>query len=245
VADRAAIVTGASAGIGLAVSAALARDGYAVTMSARKAERLEAAAASLRTEGLEVTAVASDAGQPDSAETLVAAHVERYGRVDVTVANAGTGSPGPAGDNRLKDTDRMTRVNLLAPFALARETIPHMRQAASNGGGAKPWFVIISSLSGVWPMTGFAAYSATKAAAMSLAKSINVEEATGGVRACAICPAYVDTDFTTWTHDTVPPTTMLSAQDITETVMYLLRLSENAIVHEIVLQRAGARSFEP
>ena len=242
-AERAAIVTGASAGIGLAISAALARDGYAVTMSARKPERLEAAAADLRADGLQVTAVPSDAGQPDAAEQLVAAHLNRYGRIDFAAANAGTGSPGPAGDNRLKDTDRMTRVNLLAPFALARETIPHMRQAAAEG--SRPWFVIMSSLSGVWPMKGFAAYSATKAAAMSLAKSINVEEAASGVRACAICPAYVDTDFTTWTHDSVPPTTMLSSQDITETVMYLLRLSENAVVHEIVLQRAGARPFEP
>ena len=60
-----------------------------------------------------------------------------------------------------------------------------------------------------------------------------------GVRACAICPGYVDTDFTAWTQDTIPPTTMLSPQDVTETVAYLLRLSENAIVHEIVLQRAG------
>ena len=80
---------------------------------------------------------------------------------------------------------------------------------------------------------------------MSLAKSINMEEGAAGVRACAICPGYVDTDFTAWTQDTIPPTTMLSPQDVTETVAYLLRLSENAIVHEIVLQRAGARSFEP
>jgi short-subunit dehydrogenase len=243
VADRAAIVTGASSGIGLTLAAGLGREGYAVTMSARKADRLEAAAADLKANGLDVNAVASDAGQAGAAEHLVAAHLERYGRIDFVCANAGTGSPGPAGDNREKDTDRMTRVNLLAPFALARETIPHMRTAAAEG--SRPWFVIMSSLSGVWPMKGFAAYSATKAAAMSLAKSINVEEAQRGVRACAICPAYVDTDFTTWTHDTVPPTTMLSAQDVTETVMYLLRLSENAIVHEIVLQRAGARPFEP
>jgi len=242
-ADRAAIVTGASSGIGLALATALARDGYGVTISARKAERLEAVAAVLAADGLDVNAVASDAGQPDSAEQLVAAHLDRYGRVDVAVANAGTGSPGSAGDNRLKDTDRMTRVNLLAPFALAREAIPHMRAAATEG--SRPWFVIMSSLSGVWPMNGFAAYSATKAAAVSLAKSINVEEASTGVRACAICPGYVDTDFTTWTHDTVPPDTMLSAQDVSETVMYLLRLSENAVVYEIVLQRAGARPFEP
>src|SRR6266550_2461626 len=108
-ADKAAIVTGASAGIGLAITAMLARDGYAVTMSARKAERLEAAAADLRKDGHEVTAIASDAGEPDAANDLVFTHLDRYGRVDVAVANAGTGSPGPAGDNRLKDTDRMTR----------------------------------------------------------------------------------------------------------------------------------------
>jgi short-subunit dehydrogenase len=242
-ADRAAIVTGASSGIGLALTAALARDGYAVTMSARKAERLDAAAAGLTADGLDVNAVVSDAGQPDSAEQLVAAHLERYGRIDIAVANAGTGTRAAAGDNRLKDTDRMTRVNLLAPFALAREVIPHMRTAAAEG--SRPWFVIMSSLSGVWPMTGFAAYSATKAAAVSLAKSINVEEAAAGVRACALCPGYVDTDFTSWTHDTVPPDTMLSAQDVAETVMYLLRLSENAVVHEIVLQRAKAGPLEP
>jgi NADP-dependent 3-hydroxy acid dehydrogenase YdfG len=243
VADRAALVTGASAGIGLAIAAALAHEGYSVTMSARSADRLEAACQALRAGGSDVVAVAADAGDDDATAALVADHLSRCGRLDVVVANAGTGYIGTVADSRARDVQRMTSLNVLAPFALAREAMPALR--ASAAGDGRPWFIVTSSISGVWPTPGFAGYSATKAAAVSLARSITFEEGAAGVRACAICPAFVDTDMTAWTHDRVPPGTMLHAQDVAEAVCFLLRLSPNASVPELVLHRTGAPTFVP
>lgn len=244
---RSAIVTGASAGIGLAMTRGLLEDGFAVTMAARKADRLAGAAEELGklVDGSAgaITVQAMDAGDPDAVDALVADHVARNGGLDVVVANAGTGTKSPAADTRQKDLERMTRVNVYGPFALARAALPALRTCAADGG--RPWFVVTSSISGVWPMTDFAAYSATKGVGLSLARSINYEEQANGVRACAICPAFVDTDMTSWTHDEVAPTAMLSADDIAEAMRFLLRLSSSALVTEIVIQRAGAPAFVP
>jgi 3-oxoacyl-[acyl-carrier protein] reductase len=245
--DRSAIVTGASAGIGLAMTRALLQDGFTVTMAARDEARLLAAADQLGElvddAATAITVHPGDAGDPEAVDDLVAAHLARSGRLDVVVANAGTGTKSPTADTRQKDLERMTRVNVYGPFALARATLPALRACAAEGGS--PWFVVTSSLAGVWPMTDFAAYSATKGVGLSLARSISAEEHGNGVRACAICPAFVDTDMTSWVHDAEGPTAMLSPDDVAEAMRFLLRLSPSALVPEIVIQRAGAPAFVP
>jgi NAD(P)-dependent dehydrogenase (short-subunit alcohol dehydrogenase family) len=95
-------------------------------------------------------------------------------------------------------------------------------------------------MSGVWPTVGSAGYSASKAAAVSLARSIASEEAANGVRSCAICPAFVDTDMTSWLEGSIPTDAMLEANDVAEALRFLLRLSPSASVTELVLRRVGA-----
>jgi len=90
-ADRAALVTGASSGIGLAIARALGEDGYALTISARRPQKLEDAAEALRGEGLEVHSVPAQMAEEDDVVGLVAAHRDKYGRMDVLVNNAGIG----------------------------------------------------------------------------------------------------------------------------------------------------------
>ena len=238
-----AIVTGASAGIGLAVSRTLRQRGYAVTMAARDADRLDEAIRTLGPEGADVTVHPWDASAGAGAADLVAAHVSRYGRLDVVVANAGRGSPGTAAEMSETELQRMLAVNVVGPFALAGAAMPALRQCAADGG--RPWFVVTSSLSGVWPTPGFAGYSATKTASLSLARSIASEEAALGVRACAICPAYVDTDLTRWVREEVDQESMLRADDVAAAVAFLLELSPNAVVTELVLRRTGAGPVSP
>jgi NADP-dependent 3-hydroxy acid dehydrogenase YdfG len=240
---RAALVTGASAGIGLAVTRALAGEGYSVTMTARRAERLEAAAAKLQAEGFDVVPEALDVTEDGVNDGMVERHLERFGRLDVAVANAGMGYAGKAADANAREIERMMALNAKAPFALASAALPALRDAAA--GGSSAWFIVMASISGVWPTPGLAGYSASKAAAISLARSVNAEEAEAGVRSCAICAAFVDTDMTTWTHDSVPPETMLQADDLAESVRFLLRLSRSVSVPELVLQRRGAPLYIP
>jgi 3-oxoacyl-[acyl-carrier protein] reductase len=230
---KSALVTGASAGIGLAITRALCQDGFAVTMVARREARLTAAADELGGEGFVVQPVAIDVSADGAADQLVADHLERCGGIDIVAANAGRGTNGTVADASPTDIAKMLAVNVAAPFALAKAALAALR--ATSG-----WFVITSSISGMWPTVGSAGYSASKAAAVSLARSIAAEEAGTGVRACAICPAFVDTDMTSWLDGSIPTDAMLDPHDVAEAIRFLLRLSSGASVTELVLRRVGA-----
>lgn len=239
---RAAIVTGASAGIGLAVTTALCEEGFSVTLAARREPRLDAAARALTAAGFDVSAVVADVAVDGYADELVARHMERFGRLDAVVANAGWGTNGTAVETTAQDLQRMFTVNVAAPFALAAAAIPAMRRPPNEHppSTATSWFVITSSINGAWPTPGFAGYGAAKAGAISLARSIAAEEAATGVRSCAICPAFVETEMTAWLADSMPSDAMLNADDVAEAVRFLTRLSPNASITEIVMRRAGA-----
>ncbi len=228
-----AIVTGASAGIGLAVTRALCEDGHPVTMVARRESRLLAAADGLRAAGFDVHTVAQDMSVDGAAVELVVDHVSRHGGIDVVVSNAGRGASGTVAEATPSDVEKMLRANIGAPFALAAAALPLLRQSAG-------WFVITASLSGIWPTAGFATYSASKAAAVSLARSIAAEESANGVRACAICPAFVDTDMSSWLDGQLTTAAMLTPADVAEAVRFLMRLSASASITEMVLRRSGA-----
>ena len=112
-ASRAALVTGGSSRIGLAIARALGRDGYSVTLS-RRPEKLEAAARGLEDEGIEVLSVAANMADEDGIKHVVQAHRDRFGRLDVLVNNAGIGIGSPVADTETKKLDLQLDVNLRA-----------------------------------------------------------------------------------------------------------------------------------
>jgi short-subunit dehydrogenase len=112
--DRAAIVTGASRGIGLALAETLAAEGYGLTISARKPDTLEQAAERLRNSGCEVECVAANLAHADAIARVVARHKERFGRLDVLVNNAGVGIGAAATDHQSKHVDLQLGVNVRA-----------------------------------------------------------------------------------------------------------------------------------
>ena len=111
-AERAALVTGASSGIGLAIARALGEDGYALTISARRPPKLEAAAEELRGAGLEVQSVPAQMAEEEDVVGLVAAHRDKYGRMDVLVNNAGVGIGQAMDEIKTKHLDMQLDVNL-------------------------------------------------------------------------------------------------------------------------------------
>ena len=134
--DRAALVTGASSGIGLAIARALGEDGYGVTMSARRPDKLEQAAAGLRDAGLEVEAVPANMSEEDDIKALVERQRERFGRLDVLVNNAGVGVGGAIADAETKKLDMQLDVNLRAVYLTSREAIPMLKEAGAEHGKA-------------------------------------------------------------------------------------------------------------
>ena len=235
--DRAAIVTGASRGIGFAIAEALAEEGYGLTIAARKPETLESAAEQLRGKGYGVEHLAVNMTDEDGIKELVIRHRERYGRLDVLVNNAGVGMGATAADHQTKFIDMQLAVNLRAIVIFYRECVELLRAAGAEHGNAL--VVNMASIAGKSAPPWLSVYGATKAAVISYTQSMNKELNGDGIKSVALAPGFVDTDMTEFVRGTVPQEEMLRTSDITEAVRFLLRVSRNCVVPEIVFQRPG------
>ena len=236
-ADRAALITGGSSGIGLAIARALGEDGYALTVSARRPDKLEAAVATLKDEGLEVTAAPADVTDEEQLKSLLAGHKERYGRLDVLVNNAGVGIGGAVEEAKTKLVDMQLDVNLRSYVIGAREAIPMLKEAGAEHG--KALIVNTASIAGKGGQGWLAVYSATKAGVIGLSQALQMELGNDGVQVTALCPAFVDTPMTEWVREQVEPKDMIQPEDLAETVRLLLRTSPNCLIPEIVYTRPG------
>lgn len=231
--ERAALITGGSSGIGYAIADLLGAEGYGLTVAARRPEKLEAAAEELRGKGHEVEAVAGNLADEDAIRMVVERHRERHGRLDVLVNSAGVGIGAPAGEQVTKRVDMQLDVNLRAMILFYRECLPMLRAAGDA------LVVNLSSISGKSGQGWLSVYSATKAAVIGYTQAMNKELAADGIKSVALCPAFVDTPMTDFAKGHVDPGDMIRPEDIAESVRFLLRLSPNCLVPEIVFERRG------
>jgi short-subunit dehydrogenase len=235
--DRAAIVTGASRGIGLALAETLGEEGFALTITARKPDTLEQTASELRGRGFEVEHVAANLNDEEAICEVVRRHRERYGRLDVLVNNAGIGVGAPATEHQTKYVDIQLDVNLRAIILFYRECADLLRAAGAEHRSAL--VINMASIAGKSPQPWLSVYSATKAAVAAYSVSMNKELAKQGVKSVAFAPGFVDTDMTDYVKDKVPPEEMLRPTDIAEALKFVLRVSPACLVPEIVFQRPG------
>ncbi len=180
--DRVAIVSGGGTGIGAATARLFAAEGARVVVTGRRADPLEAVAAEVG--GL---AVPGDGTEPGVAEHVVSETLDRFGALDVLVANAGVGFGGSVGDVGDERWERTLDVNLTAAMRLVRASLPALLE---RGRGS---VVLVSSVSGLVAAADSAAYVASKAALIGLARSIAVDYGPHGIRANALCPGWVMT----------------------------------------------------
>ena len=183
-----AIVTGGSSGIGRASVEALAAAGARVLLVGLPDGRPDAVASDLRDRGLDVEGIAADLTAADAAGALVTAAVDRWGRLDTVVANAGAALDEP-GSTDLGALDRMYALHVRSVAELANAAVPVI---ARSGGGA---FLIMSSLAGLRGNRILSGYGITKAANAQLARNLAVQWGHAGVRANAISPGVIETDF--------------------------------------------------
>lgn len=233
--ERAAIITGASRGIGFALAETLGEEGHALTISARKPESLEQAAARLRERGFEVEQVAADLAEEDGVREVVARHRERYGRLDVLVNNAGVGIGAAADEHLTKFIDLQLDVNLRSIILFYRECAELLRAAGAEHRNAL--VVNLASIAAKSPQPWLSVYSATKAAVAAYSVAMNKEFARHGVKSVALAPGFVDTDMTDYVKEKVPPEEMLRPSDLAEGLRFLLRVSPMCLVPEIIFQR--------
>lgn len=235
--NKAALVTGASSGIGLAIALMLAEEGYDLTLASRTAAKLEAAAEHSGFAGVEVQALPCDVGDGAAIASLVEAHRDRFGRLDVLVNNAGLGVAGEAGEIKDKHLDLQLAVNLRAPILFYRESMPMLRAAGAEHGNAL--VVNTSSITGKIGEPGLGVYSATKHGLVGFTQAMQRELGPIGIKSTVLCPGFVDTELSDYVKSEVPAETMIRAEDVAESVRSLLRMSSACVVPEVMFVQRG------
>jgi NAD(P)-dependent dehydrogenase (short-subunit alcohol dehydrogenase family) len=236
-AERAALVTGASSGIGLAIAKMLGEEGYGVTMAARRPDKLEAAVKGLVDEGLDVHGAPLNVGEEEQIKAVVAAHRERYGRLDVLVNNAGVGIGAPLLEIQTKRLDMQLDVNLRSIMIFYRECLEMLTAAGAEHRNAI--VVNTSSISGKRGEAWLSVYSAAKHGVVGWTQAMNKELSTLHIKSTALCPAFVDTPMTDFVKEYVKAEEMIRPEDVAEAVRYLLKLSPMCVVPEVMFIRPG------
>ncbi len=188
-ANRVAVITGASSGIGKAAAEALAREGVRVVLAARRAERLEALAARIRQAGGDARAVPTDVTCEDQVHRLVQQAVDAFGRLDIVLINAGIGYFGLVETTPPSEARLLFETNVLSTLYGMQAAMPVMRRQGSGQ------IVIVSSVSGKRGTPGSGMYAGTKAAQISLAESLRLEARRAGIQVSVICPVSTTTEF--------------------------------------------------
>jgi NAD(P)-dependent dehydrogenase (short-subunit alcohol dehydrogenase family) len=235
--ERAALITGASSGIGFAVAKLLCEEGWGVTLAARRPEKLEAAASELADAGHEVQHVAGNLGEEDDIRRVVAAHRDRFGRLDLLMNNAGVGIGEPVGELTTKKVDIQIATNLRSIPLFYRECLDMLKAAGAEHRNAL--VINTSSLSGKQGEAWLSVYSATKHGVIGFTQAMNKELANDGIKSTALAPGFVDTPMTDFIKGMVPADGMIQVSDIAESVRFLLKLTPGCVVPEIVFERPG------
>jgi dehydrogenase/reductase SDR family protein 4 len=187
---KVALVTGGTRGIGKAIALAFAHAGARVVVASRKADAVESTTTELRATGAGAEGVVANVGKPGETKRLVDETVAALGTIDILVNNAAVNPTfGPVENTGTDAFDKIIAVNVRAPFDLAKEVRPHF---VARGGGV---ILNISSIGAVTPDAGLGIYSVSKAALVSLTQVLAKEWGKDNIRANAICPGLIRTDF--------------------------------------------------
>jgi len=191
---RHVLITGASSGIGEHLARVAAREGARVTVAARRTDRLAALVDSLKADGGQAFAVAMDVADEGSVIAGIAAAEAELGPLHTAYANAGIGLPGMALDAPIADFDAMFSVNVRGAFLTAREAARAMKTTGVAEAG-RGRIVLIASIGAQQQLPGLSGYCASKAAVVSLGKSLAREWARDGINVNAVCPGYLETEM--------------------------------------------------
>ena len=207
---KVALVTGASRGVGAGVARALAREGVSLGLASRSGDDL----------GIDgAVAGPTDVRKPEELERLVADTVERFGRLDILVANAGVGAYGPFLELPPEHLEEMIDVNVKGTLYAVRAALPHLLESPEAD------VVTLASVAGLRGLPLEAVYCASKFAQVGFTRSLDHELRTQGVRCTNVCPGGVATDFAMGrgrTPDMPELKTMMSPDDVAEVVLFVL-----------------------
>ncbi len=232
-ADKVAIVTGASSGIGKAIALRFGAEGAKVIVAARRRALCEQTAKQIAQKGGEVFVVQADVSREQDVERLFETVVQRYGRVDIAVHNAGIVGGATIAETTAKAFDEVIAVNLRGTFLCCKAAFHHMKKQ----GGT---IINMASVAGIQAWSGTGAYSASKHGVMALTKALADEGRSFNIKVSAICPGAVAEDLVDATDEDILRSQKISPFDIAETAVYLCTLGRFAVVGEVIVNRLGA-----
>jgi NAD(P)-dependent dehydrogenase (short-subunit alcohol dehydrogenase family) len=231
---KVALVTGASQGLGRALALAYAKEGANLVISSRSADSLETVAEEASGSGVEVLAVPADLSHSEDVQKLVDAAVERFGKIDVLVNNAGLLGPRVRIEEYPEDKWRsVLDANLTGPFLVSKAAIPHMREGAS----------VINVTSGV-SIEGrpeWGAYSVSKFGLEGLTQILAAELKAHGIRANSVDPGGMRTTMRAAAYPDEDPTTRITPEE--NTAVFLFLASDES--REVTGERFKAQEFQP
>ncbi len=231
-AEKVAIVTGASRGIGRATGVALGAEGATVVLSGRDEEALNSTAELVVEAGGHAAIVPTQLTEEASIKNLVKVTAKDLGRIDILVNNAGITHSAALEETRTSDLDRCWAVNARAPFILCREALPWLKKAPAG------YIVNISSVVGVKGYPLQSAYTASKHALRGMSISLAEELRGSNVRVHVICPGGVDTEMVGRVRPDINKDELMAPAEIAEIVVYLVTHKGNAVMDEVHLRRA-------
>jgi short-subunit dehydrogenase len=223
---RVVAITGASAGIGRATALRLARDGAAIAICGRRRDRLDAAAADIRDAGGDALSIVADVTREADVNAFVERVVERFGRLDVMICNAGFGIAGAIDDIAPDQMRKLMDVNYMGTYFAARAALPIFRR---QGRGH---LIIISSIVGKRGVPYMGAYSATKFAQVGLAECLRAELAGSAIYCTVVYPVSTETEFfDVMSQETGSPVTRASGprQDASVVARAIVRAIERPV----------------
>jgi len=228
-AGKVAIVTGASRGIGKAISILLAQSGSRVVLAARSEPQLKSVSEEISGQNGEALVIPTDLAVDKEMERLVQQTLKEWGSVDVLINNAGLGKVAPLVKAKVSDWDETFRVNLRAPMFLSKLVLPTMME---RGEGS---IINISSVSGKSGQANGSAYSASKFGLIGFTQSLYEEVREYGIRVSAICPGFVDTALIPQMRR-MDRSKMIRPEDIAQTVLFVLTSPPTACPVEITVR---------
>ncbi|GGL91276.1 SDR family NAD(P)-dependent oxidoreductase [Nakamurella endophytica] len=239
-----ALVTGASSGIGYATALHLAGLGARVAVVARRRERLAELAGRIADAGGEALVVESDVTSEQAARDAVDAAVQRFGRLDTVVANAGVMLLGPIVDAPVPEWERMVQLNVLGLLYTSHAALPHLLSAADGGPRSVADLVLVSSVAGRVARSGSGVYNLTKHGVGAFAESLRQEVTRRHVRVSLIEPGAVKTELSSHNRPEIQEQNRarwegmerMEAEDIADAIGYVVTRPRRVAINEVLIR---------
>lgn len=234
--DTVTLITGASSGVGWHAALLFAAHGSRVVAVARRGHKLEELARLIESAGGSCGVVAGDAAEEETARNAVALAMERFGRLDHVICNAGIGSYKPLLETSATEYDELMNANMRSSFLFARHAAPHL--VAQRSGS----LVFISSIAALAGAANEAVYCATKFAQVGFAQALDHELRPHGIKVTVLCPGGMKTEFALGkgrTEDSIAASKMMQPEEFAHSILFACTQPANVRIPQMTVRHMG------